>query len=1178
MIFDHLLSFLTNIEEFQRILSSLKGATREELISGIASSQRSYLIASLYRLMDDKNIIVLTSNSRQAELWHNDLCTFLSPNEVLIFPPIEIMAHEGTEGNTELLSKRAIVIEHLREGKKSVIIVPANSLVQKLIPYEVYEKNVITLKSGREYNRDTLLLQLTSIGYDKVDLVEEKGDFSVRGGIIDIFPLTNTLPVRIEFFGDEIESIRLFDLYTQRSIRNVELVTITPAVEGFIPNAHRENGVKRIEQEATELLNGLRKIGKRKERQVLQEKLLADLERLREGICFNGVSSYKPYFHKRLETILDYFHEAFLVLDEPARFGEEIQNLSLQFGETHGSLLEHGSVLPGQFDNYADYDELLREIRLRKSLSLTLLQEGVNDFFIHSLRRSLPFKSSPLFHGKINTFIEEIKEWRREGNKIVIFLSNEERLKRLRQILRESDIGSIVAKDNDFQWDEREILLTLGSLDSGFIINDLVVLTDSDIFGKRRSIAKSRLPKTAGKRLESFTDLKRGDFVVHVNHGIGKYHGIETMEVAGTQRDFLVLQYAGDDRLYVPAEQVDMLQKYIGMDDASPKLHKLGGTEWSKAKSRVKESVREMAKELLELYATRQTVKGYAFSPDTPWQQEFEETFPYEETPGQWAAIEDIKRDMESERPMDRLLCGDVGYGKTEVAIRAAFKATMDNKQVAVLVPTTILAQQHYNTFSERFENYPVTIKLLSRFQTSAEQREIIKGLKAGTVDIVIGTHRLIQKDVEFKNIGLVIIDEEQRFGVAQKERLKELRKNVDVLTLTATPIPRTLHMSIVGVRDISVIETPPEDRFPIRTYVLPYNEDVIREGIYRELNRGGQVYFVHNRVENIHSVAATIERLVPDAKVGIAHGQLSENRLERVMLQFLKGEYDVLVCTTIIETGLDIQNVNTLFVADADRMGLAQLYQLRGRVGRTNKVAYAYLMYKEDKILREDAEKRLQAIKEFVELGSGFKIAMRDLEIRGAGNILGPEQHGHIASVGFEMYCRLLEDEVKKLKGESILKQPEPSVDLALDAFISDRYITDSKQKIEIYKKIIAIETLEDAKEIENEVEDRFGAPPLAFRNLLTVARLKIISKELGIACIKQGDKTVLIKFFPGVEVSRAVISRFVRPYLGKLHISFNGPQELKVWVRDLPGGVYIQVIERLLMELMTKEKVAIG
>jgi transcription-repair coupling factor (superfamily II helicase) len=735
----------------------------------------------------------------------------------------------------------------------------------------------------------------------------------------------------------------------------------------------------------------------------------------------------------------------------------------------------------------------------------------------------------------------------------VILADTQERCQRILQTMRDARLDALYLSSLDREVRPGNIIITEGTLQNGFELTNCktIIFTDAEIYGSQKKGRKHQVHRQQSK-LAAFADLNVGDYVVHVNHGIGIYQGVQKLEVAGIHKDYLLVKYAGEDRLYVPNEQVGMLQKYLGAEGQKPKLSKLGGTEWSKVKSRVKESVQSMAQDLIQLYADRQSLKGFAFGPDTVWQQEFEETFPYEETPDQIQAVAEIKTNMELPKPMDRLLCGDVGYGKTEVAIRAAFKAVMEGKQVAVLVPTTILAQQHFNTFHQRFANFPVTIEMLSRFRSPKEQRQTLSKMLQGQVDIVIGTHRLVQEDIVFKDLGLVIVDEEQRFGVAHKERLKQLRHSVDVLTLTATPIPRTLHMSLVGVRDMSLLETPPEDRYPVQTYVVEFNYQVIRDAILRELNRGGQTYFVHNRVMDIERVAEALQEIIPEARIAVAHGQMKEDDLERIMLDFLEGEFDVLLCTTIIETGLDIPNVNTIIIDEADHMGLSQLYQLRGRVGRSNRLAYAYLTYKRDKILTEIAEKRLQAIREFTEFGSGFKIAMRDLEIRGAGNILGPEQHGQIMSVGFEMYCRLLEEAVQELQGKQVTDIQEPAVEIAIDAFISDDYIPDQIRKMEMYRKIMLSRLEESVDEVVEELVDRFGDPPQAVQNLLIIARIKALCYELGLAGVTLSGEYLTFKFNEKPAVSGQQLVELAGTYRSLSFVA--APQiQMKLRIRKL-------------------------
>lgn len=785
-------------------------------------------------------------------------------------------------------------------------------------------------------------------------------------------------------------------------------------------------------------------------------------------------------------------------------------------------------------------------------------------------------KSIPFFMSKTDLLVEEIRNRRKKGYAIAIMASTSNRAEKIRDLLRDSKVDAFYVSRITGELKPGNVIITEGRIEAGFEIGQIkfALITDLEIYGKRKSGKKATLRHQEGALISHFTDLSVGDYVVHVNHGIGRYLGLQKLEVGGVTKDYLIIQYTGEDKLYVPTDQISLVQKYLGAEGAAPKLSRLGGQDWNKVKKRVKESVREMAQELLNLYATREKVVGHAYPPDTVWQKEFEEAFPYEETPDQLRAIKEIKEDMERPKPMDRLLCGDVGYGKTEVAIRAAFKAVMDSRQVAVLVPTTILAQQHYNTFVERFSGYPIKIEMLSRFRSPKEQQEILKNLKTGGVDIVIGTHRLVQNDVQFKKLGLVIVDEEQRFGVAHKERLKQLRKNVDVLTLTATPIPRTLHMSLVGVRDMSILETPPEDRWPVQTYVLEFNWDVIGDAVRKEMDRGGQVYFVHNRIMDIDQIAAQLRAAVPEARVAVAHGQMKEDQLEQVMLEFLEGEYDVLLCTTIIETGLDIPNVNTLIVDEADRMGLSQLYQLRGRVGRSHRLAYAYFTYRRDKVLTEVAEKRLQAIREFTEFGSGFKIAMRDLEIRGAGNFLGPEQHGHMMAVGFDMYCRLLEEAVKELKGDLIEEIQEPTIDLNIDAHIGNDYIPDAGMKIEIYQKIMRIQSAEDARDVGEELEDRYGPVPQSVTNLLAIARIKALCTRLKVQAVTQIKDMVHIKFHPSNTVQGEQLAGLAQRYRHRL--VFTGTQALQInlKVKGLSREQALAKVEELLLYLLDEGK----
>jgi len=903
-------------------------------------------------------------------------------------------------------------------------------------------------------------------------------------------------------------------------------------------------------------------------KQKLTESISYEIEQLKNGSLFTGVYKYIAQIYPHAESLLDYMpKETVMILDEPTRIAESARQMEREEGEWQTALLQQGEFLPQLKISLSYEDVILKSDRQRIYLSLFLRQisgiqpQNIVQFMCRSMQQ---------FHGQMHVLKTEWERWVKGHFRVVFLASSEERLERLERVL--SDYGMKVLRDKSVNPPlPGKPVVRIGSLQNGFEMGGLrlAVITEGEVFTQKQRRTRRSVKLDHAEKIKDYQELKPGDYVVHVNHGIGRYVGIETLEVGGMHKDYLHIQYAGNDKLFVPVEQIDQVQKYIGSEEKAPKVYSLGGSEWSKVKNKVRSSVQDIAQDLIELYAKRQQAKGYAFSKDTPYQKEFEAMFPYEETPDQLRSIEEIKRDMEREQPMDRLLCGDVGYGKTEVAIRAAFKATMDGKQVAVLVPTTILAQQHYETFRERFADFPVQIRVLSRFRTRKEQKEAIEGIKNGTVDIVIGTHRLLSKDIVFKDLGLLIIDEEQRFGVKHKEKIKQMKHNIDVLTLSATPIPRTLHMAMMGVRDLSVIETPPENRFPVQTYVLEYSAALVREAIEREMARGGQVYFLYNQVQNIEQMADQIRMLVPDARVAVAHGQMPENDLERVMLEFLDGEFDVLVSTTIIETGVDIPNVNTLIIYNADKMGLSQLYQLRGRVGRSNRIAYAYFTYQRDKVLSETAEKRLQAIKEFTELGSGFKIAMRDLSIRGAGNILGAEQHGHIATVGFELYSQMLKEAVVELQGGTAETKPkEPTIELSLDAYLPSEYIKDEKQKIELYKKIRGVTTLDEVRDLEEEIEDRFGDLPEPVQMLLKVAKIKAYSIQYGMESIEQKDGDITIKLSPeqNEHIDGQKLFEIAQDFLGKIRFSTGQQIGVIFKTKGMPPKTALEMVEQFL------------
>jgi len=877
----------------------------------------------------------------------------------------------------------------------------------------------------------------------------------------------------------------------------------------------------------------------------LKEKAKKMLENLEQKHRFPGFEQFLPFYYEKTANFFDYLEESIIFAVRPHKMEQLTNDYYREITETYTRLLEQGMVFPEYLDNFISESEFRQEITRNRVVDIN---SDFEDNIV--IENDIHFNTSSLepFHGQLELFSEKLMELLNKKYRIAITLNSASKKRRLKIFLENKNL---IVGDN---FEESRIVIFPDSLAEGFVFDDikLAVFSDKEVFGNEQKKKRKIGDFEDGVEISNVTDLKAGDFVVHENHGIGKYLGVKTLEIQGQHKDYLVLKYAGEDKLYVPTEKIDLVQKYIGSDAGSPKLYKLGSSDWKKVKEKVQESVEEMAVGLLELYAERKTLSGYQFSDDDFWQQEFEDAFPFEETPDQKKAIKAVKSDMESKKPMDRLLCGDVGYGKTEVAIRAAFKAALDSKQTAVLVPTTILAQQHYNTFSERIKEFPVRVGVLSRFITAAEQRKTLKRLIKGEIDILIGTHRLLSKDIIFDDLGLLIIDEEQRFGVTHKEKLKNLKRNVDVLTLTATPIPRTLHMALVGVRDMSLIETPPENRYPIRTFIKEDNKELIASAIRRELARKGQIYFVHNRVKDIDQTAGKLQKLMPEAKIAVAHGQMNENRLEKIMYDFYHHKFDILVCTTIIETGLDIPNVNTIIINQADKMGLSQLYQLRGRVGRTNRIAYAYLLYERDRILPEVAEKRLEAIKEFSTLGSGFKIAMRDLEIRGAGNLLGPEQSGHIAAIGFSLYTKLLEGTIEELKGKSDQKELKVEIDLNLDAYIPDDYIKYEARKIEIYKKIKSIKNEENALDTIDELIDRFGEPPLEVMRLVNTARLKFMAAELGIDLIKEDSGKIKCQFVNSEVVDGSKLVKFSKKYRRKIKIKSAKKPQLFIKIDD--------------------------
>ncbi|TCS94293.1 transcription-repair coupling factor [Hazenella coriacea] len=1167
-----LIHILKQDRDFQSTVVGLQQKLKEQLVAGLTGTARMLYIAALVE-ETERPILLVTHNLNQAQKAAEDLQELLPKENVLLYPANELVTTEIALAGQETLGERVDVLSRLSQGFSGVLIVPFAGLRKLFPPKKIVANSHLHLTVGEVAPIEEVAERLVKIGYQRVDLVEKTGEFSIRGGIADVYPPAFSQPIRVEWFDDEVDSIRPFSVSDQRSIAKWQQAVIPPAQELFADDKLLYDAGERVEKLLEERLRTVKDPALK---QKLTEAISWDIEQLKTGVLFTGIYKYISQIYPDCESLLDYMPKnSILILDEPTRIAESAKQMEKEEGEWQTALLQQGEFLP-QLQISLSYDDVvIKKEHQRIYLSLFMRQiPGIQpQNIIQMICRGMQ-----QFHGQMHVLKAEWDRWNKSNMRVVFVASSEERLERLERVL--ADYEMEVTRDSSHQPPlPGHPVIRVGMLQNGFEMAGvrLVVVTEGEVFTQKQRRTRRHVKMDHAEKIKDYQELKPGDYVVHVNHGIGRYAGIETLNVGGMHKDYLHVQYAGNDKLYVPVEQIDQVQKYVGSEEKLPKVYSLGGSEWSKVKNKVRSSVQDIAQDLIELYARRQEAKGYSFSKDTPYQKEFETLFPYEETPDQLRSIDEIKIDMERSQPMDRLLCGDVGYGKTEVAIRAAFKATMEGKQVAVLVPTTILAQQHYETFRERFSEYPVQIQVLSRFRSRKEIKETTEGLKNGTVDIVIGTHRLLSKDIVYKDLGLLIIDEEQRFGVKHKEKIKQIKHNIDVLTLSATPIPRTLHMAMMGVRDLSVIETPPENRFPVQTYVLEYSAALVREAVEREMARGGQVYFLYNQVHNIDQMADQIRMLVPDAKVAVAHGQMAEAELEKVMLDFLDGEYDVLVSTTIIETGVDIPNVNTLIIYDADKMGLSQLYQLRGRVGRSNRIAYAYFTYQRDKVLSETAEKRLQAIKEFTELGSGFKIAMRDLSIRGAGNLLGAEQHGHIATVGFELYSQMLKEAVAELQGKvEHEQQAEPQIELNVDAYLPSEYIQDEKQKIELYKKIRAVSTLQEARDLEEEIEDRFGDLPEPVQTLLRVSRIKAYAVNYNIEVVEQKGSEISMKLSPDQndQIDGQALFQLVNQYPGRIRLSSGQRVGITFKTKGLKPEAALAMVEQFLVKYETVPK----
>ncbi|WP_418223073.1 transcription-repair coupling factor [Clostridium isatidis] len=1160
---------LNSYNNFNKILESIKGKRYPVNINGLSESGKSYIIYSIYENIDS-SLIIFTNSDMEAKNIYEDLIFYT--NDVYYFPTKEVVFYNVDAISGDLRWARLKVLKELLNDNKKIIVTSIDALSSCYVPKDLFLQYNFKLKVDDEIDFKELSKRLLESGYERVETVERKGQFSLRGGILDVYPPISTYPYRVELFGDTIESIRIFNTESQRSIEKVNELEIFPAKEIILTEESVALGRRNILDELDELRE---KLGSRDEKFIKLESIVrSNIESLNESLTFETIDSYLPYFYNKPDSFFNYVENYLFIVDDVKKTEGKIDSIYFEFKENYEAFLLRGGILPSQNKLLIDKEELIVKLEKEEVVTLDIFETNnkilspIDKYFINQTTLSS-------YQGQLDYLIEDIKEKKKNGYKTLILSGTRARGERLVKTLREREIESSYKEDiKEIQFGE--VVITFGNLLKGFEYPDLklCIISDKDVFGEAKRKIPKRLSKQKGiAKIKSFTDLKPGDYVVHVNHGVGVYKGIKQIEVDGHKRDYLDIVYDKGDKLYVPVDQMDLVQKFIGAEGKKPKVNKLGGSEWAKAKTKVKNSINEIAQDLVKLYAARSTIKGYKFSKDTEWQKQFEDEFPYEETPDQLTSLAEIKADMESDKPMDRLLCGDVGYGKTEVAFRAAFKAVMDGKQVAFLVPTTILAEQHYKNMLKRFSDFPVRIDMVSRFRSAKEQKATLKAVKEGNVDVLVGTHRLVSKDVVFKDLGLLIIDEEQRFGVSQKEKIKQLKKNVDVLTLSATPIPRTLHMSLTGARDISVIETPPEERYPIQTYVVEQNDQLVRDAILREVNRGGQVYYVYNRVETIEDMAKYISDLVPECRVGIIHGKMTEKQLEKEMMEFMNHNYDILVCTTIIETGIDIPNVNTMIVHDSDKMGLSQLYQLRGRVGRSNRIAYAYFMYTKDKILTEVAEKRLKALRDFTELGSGFKIAMRDLEIRGAGNMMGSAQHGHMAVIGYDLYCRMLEDTIKLIKGEIEEEPIETSVELKVNAYIPGTYIEDEMQKIEIYKKIAAIESIDDYMDIKEELEDRYSDIPEPVYNLMDIAYIKSKAKALSIEEIKEIEKEVRFIFKESVKNLNQIYKYLLENYKDLILLSFEEKPYFSIKTIEIKKDGILGFYKKILEDL-TKDK----
>ena len=1140
---------LLELQEYESLREAVKKGQGPVQVTGTLDSQKVHLMYELGQEMGGdgqgpfKWRLAVTYDDSRAKEIYEDFRNFT--DKVWLYPARDLLFYSADIHGNLLTRQRIEVLKRLLTEPGGVVVTTVDGLMDHLLPLSLLKSRTISIQCGQTLDLEELKSQLAAVGYERMAQVDGMGQFSIRGGIVDIFPLTEETPIRIELWDDEVDSIRSFDVESQRSVEELSQAVIYPAAEVVLDEARLEEGLRAIEEEEKTYEKALRDQHKSEAAHRISQAVKEFVESVREGWRLGGLDGYIHYFCREAVSFLDYFPESssLIFLDEPLRLKEKSETVELEFRESMSHRLENGYMLPGQTGLLYPAAQVMARLQRNTTVMLTGLDQKLPGMKVAG-KFGFTVKNVSSYQNSFEMLIKDLTRWKKEGWRVVLLSASRTRASRLASDLREYELRAF-CPDQEKEIPNvlpGQILVVHGNLHRGFEypLIKFVFITEGDMFGVEKKKRKRKKTSYQGQGIRSFSELSVGDYVVHEEHGLGIYRGIEKVERDKVTKDYIKIEYGDGGNLYLPATRLESIQKYSGADGRKPKLNKLGGSEWAKTKSRVRGAVQEIAKDLVKLYAARQEKNGFQYGPDTVWQKEFEELFPYEETEDQLDAIEAVKSDMESKKIMDRLICGDVGYGKTEVALRAAFKAVQDSKQVVYLAPTTILAQQHYNTFVQRMKDFPVRVDMLSRFRTPAQQKRTLEGLRKGMVDIVIGTHRVLSKDLEFKDLGLLIIDEEQRFGVTHKEKIKKLKENVDVLTLTATPIPRTLHMSLAGIRDMSVLEEPPVDRMPIQTYVMEYNEEMIREAIGREMARGGQVYYVYNRVTDIEEVANRIAGLAPEAVVTYAHGQMREHELERIMADFINGDIDVLVSTTIIETGLDIPNANTLIIQDADRMGLSQLYQLRGRVGRSSRTSYAFLMYKRDKMLKEEAEKRLQAIREFTELGSGIKIAMRDLEIRGAGNVLGAEQHGHMEAVGYDLYCKMLSQAVKALKdGESQEESFETAVECDISAYIPASYIKNEYQKLDIYKRISAIETQEESMDMQDELMDRFGDIPASVDHLLRIAALKGQAHRAYVTEVLINRQEVRLTLYGRAKLKAEEFPRLLAEYKGQLKMT---------------------------------------